>query len=129
VDAILDWCAESSVTAAIVHTDEDALQFSSACQDRGLRVPEDFAIVAYDDEIAALGAVRLSAVAPPKFDVGYQAMVMCLNRIGAQRRRVSALQRLNLAPTLNIRDSTQNPEPAAKPQDAVEQENHVPISR
>ncbi|MFJ5957726.1 substrate-binding domain-containing protein [Paenarthrobacter sp. NPDC092416] len=106
VDGILDWCTESRVTAAIVHTDEDALQFASACQERRIRVPEDFAIIAYDDEIAALGATPLTAVAPPKFDVGHQALVMCLNRIGA-RRSNSALQRVSLSPTLVVRDSTQ----------------------
>lgn len=107
VDGILDWCAESQITAAIVHTDEDALQFASACLERQLRVPEDLAIIAYDDEIAALGAVPLTAVAPPKYDVGHQAMVLCLNRIGARRGSTSALQRVNLSPTLVVRDSTQ----------------------
>lgn len=107
VDGILDWCAENQVSAAIVHTDEDALQFASACQERQIRVPEDFAIIAYDDEIAALGAVPLTAVAPPKYDVGHQALVMCLNRIGARRGSTSALQRVNLSPTLMVRDSTQ----------------------
>jgi DNA-binding LacI/PurR family transcriptional regulator len=107
VDGILAWCAETHVTAAIVHTDEDALQFASACQERQLRIPEDFAIIAYDDEIAALGAVPLTAVAPPKYDVGHQALVMCLNRIGARRGSTSALQRVNLSPALAVRDSTQ----------------------
>ena len=107
VGGILDWCTKTDVTAAIVHTDEDALQFASACQERQLRIPEDFAIIAYDDEIAALGAVPLTAVAPPKYDVGHQALVMCLNRIGARRGSTSALQRVNLSPELVVRDSTQ----------------------
>jgi DNA-binding LacI/PurR family transcriptional regulator len=107
VDAILDWCADSKVSAAVVHTDEDALQFVSACQERRIRVPQDFAIISYDDEIAALGAVALTAVAPPKYDVGHQALVMCLSRIGGRRGSTSALQRVNLSPTLVVRDSTQ----------------------
>ncbi|MEO3941211.1 substrate-binding domain-containing protein [Paenarthrobacter nicotinovorans] len=107
VDRILDWCASAQVTAAVVHTDEDALQFVSACLERQIRVPEDFAIVSYDDEIAALGAVPLTAVAPPKYDVGHQALVMCLSRIGARRGSTSALQRVNLSPALEVRGSTQ----------------------
>lgn len=107
VDEILDWCVEEGVTAALVHTDEDALQFASSCQERRIGVPEDFAIIAYDDEVAALGAVALTAVAPPKFDVGYQALLMCLNRISSRRGASSALQRVNLSPSLVIRDSTQ----------------------
>lgn len=106
VEALLDRFAVEGVIAAVIHTDEDALQFTSACQERRLRVPEDFAIVAYDDEIAALGAVPLSAVAPPKFDVGHQALVMCLNRIGGRRNGTSALQRVSLSPTLVVRDSS-----------------------
>lgn len=106
LDGILDRCTAEDVTAAIIHTDEDALQFTSACQERQIKVPEDFAIVAYDDEIAALGAVPLSAVAPPKFDVGYQALLMCLNRIGGRRGGAGALQRVSLSPTLVVRDSS-----------------------
>ncbi len=106
VGSILDGFAAEGVTAAIIHSDEDALQFTTSCQERGIRVPEDFAIVAYDDEIAALGSVPLSAVAPPKFDVGYQALLMCLNRIGGRRGGTAALQRVSLSPTLVVRDST-----------------------
>jgi DNA-binding LacI/PurR family transcriptional regulator len=106
VGGILDGFAAEGVTAAIIHSDEDALQFTTSCQERGIRVPEDFAIVAYDDEIAALGSVPLSAVAPPKFDVGYQALLMCLNRIGGRRSGTAALQRVSLSPTLVVRDST-----------------------
>ncbi|UVJ39479.1 substrate-binding domain-containing protein [Arthrobacter sp. CJ23] len=106
VEGILDWCLEAGVSAAIVHNDEDALRFASACQERLIQVPENMAIIAYDDEIASLGTVPLSAVAPPKFDVGHQALVMCLNRIGAHRGGTAALQRVNLSPTLVIRDSS-----------------------
>lgn len=106
VDRILDSFLAAGVTAAVIHSDEDALQFASACLERRLRVPEDFAIVAYDDEIAALGAVPLSAVAPPKFDVGYQALQMCLNRIGGRRSGTGALRRVSLSPALVVRESS-----------------------
>ncbi|MFC5132927.1 substrate-binding domain-containing protein [Paeniglutamicibacter kerguelensis] len=55
-------------TAAIIHNDEDALTFADLCEARGLLIPDDLAVVAYDDEVASLGAVPLSAVAPPKSD-------------------------------------------------------------
>ncbi|MFJ4226996.1 substrate-binding domain-containing protein [Paenarthrobacter nicotinovorans] len=103
---ILDWCIREKVTAAIVHTDEDALQFASVCQERAIRVPEDFAIIAYDDEIAALGTTPLTAVAPPKFDVGHQALMMCANRVISRRPGPTARQRVNLSPTLVVRNST-----------------------
>jgi len=51
--------------------------------------------------------VPLTAVAPPKYDVGHQALVMCLSRIGTRRGSTSALQRVNLSPALEVRGSTQ----------------------
>ena len=106
IDGILDWIPDAGVTAAIVHNDDDALMFADSCQARNLRIPGQLALVAYDDEIASLGSVSLSAVAPPKFDVGYQALQMCLNRIVSRRGTSSALQRVSLSPTLVVRDST-----------------------
>lgn len=103
---LLDWFADAGVTAAIVHNDEDALMFADSCQARNVRIPEELALLAYDDEIASLGTVPLTAVAPPKFDVGYQALQMCLNRIGSRRGTSAALQRVSLSPTLVVRDST-----------------------
>ncbi|UXM93633.1 substrate-binding domain-containing protein [Paenarthrobacter sp. JL.01a] len=119
---ILDWCLREKVTAAIVHTDEDALQFASMCQERAIQVPEDFAIIAYDDEIAALGTTPLTAVAPPKFDVGHQALTMCANRVISRRPGPAARQRVNLSPTLVVRNSTlpegRELEPALRSQDS-----------
>lgn len=106
VSDILDWCIREGITAAIVHTDEDALQFASVCQERGIAVPEDFAIIAYDDEIAALGTTPLTAVAPPKFDVGHQSLTICANRVSSRRTGKGARQRVNLSPTLVVRSST-----------------------
>ncbi|MGL3807680.1 substrate-binding domain-containing protein [Paeniglutamicibacter sp. R2-26] len=106
MNGIVEGFVEAGATAAIIHNDEDALTFADLCEARGLRIPEDIAVVAYDDEVAALGAVPLSAVAPPKFDVGYHALQMCLNRLGPRRRWDLAVQRVSLSPTLVVRDST-----------------------
>jgi DNA-binding LacI/PurR family transcriptional regulator len=106
IEEILNWLAGTDVTAVIVHNDEDALMFADSCLARKLQVPGDLAIVAYDDEIASLGSVPLSAVAPPKFDVGNQALRMCLDRIGSRRGTPTALQRVSLAPSLVVRESS-----------------------
>ena len=106
LDSIVTGFVGAGATAAIVHNDEDALMFADLCEARGLRIPGDLALVAYDDEIASFGTVPMSAVAPPKFDVGYHAVQMCLNRLGARRGSSRALQRVILSPTLVIRDST-----------------------
>ncbi|WP_441414519.1 substrate-binding domain-containing protein [Arthrobacter sp. 2MCAF14] len=106
VDSIVDGFAAAGATAGIVHNDEDALMFAGLCEARGLRIPADLAVVAYDDEIASFGTVPLSAIAPPKFDVGYHAVQMCLNRLGPRRGSRLALQRVSLSPALVIRGST-----------------------
>nr|WP_314213322.1 substrate-binding domain-containing protein [Pseudarthrobacter equi] len=106
LDGIVASFTAAGATAAIVHNDEDALMFADLCEARGLHVPGDLALVAYDDEIASFGAVPMSAVAPPKFDVGYHAVQMCLNRLGPRRASSLALQRVILSPTLVVRDST-----------------------
>ena len=90
----------------LVLNDEDALTFVDGCHARGISIPGDLAIVAYDDEIASMGAVPLTAVAPPKYDVGYQALQMCLNRVGSCHGNAPALQQVSLSPTLMVRESS-----------------------
>lgn len=108
MSGIVERFVKAGATAAIIHNDEDALTFADLCEARGLRIPDDLAVVAYDDEVASLGAVPLSAVAPPKFDVGYHALQMCLNRLGPKRRWDLVVQRVSLSPTLVVRESTAN---------------------
>lgn len=106
IEELRDWVVERGFTAVLVLNDEDALTFVDSCQAKGLAIPGDLAIVAYDDEIASMGSVPLTAVAPPKYDVGYQALQMCLNRIGSQRGTSHALQQVSLSPALVIRESS-----------------------
>lgn len=53
------------VRAALVHNDIDAIALVGILRTRGMRVPEDLALVTYDDEVAELSDVPLTAVAPP----------------------------------------------------------------
>lgn len=106
LDSIVSGFKDAGATAAVVHNDEDALMFADLCEARGLHIPRDIALVAYDDEIASFGTVPMSAVAPPKFDVGYHAVQMCINRLGPRRVSSLALQRVILSPTLIVREST-----------------------
>lgn len=91
------------LTAALVHTDSDAIMISQRLGGHGLRVPDDLAIVAYDDEFAALADTPLTAVAPPKHAVGATAVELLVRRItepDQPRRRVALL------PELRVRSST-----------------------
>lgn len=47
----------------------------------GRRIPDDVAVVVYDDEVADLAEVPLTAVAPPKTEVGRLAAELLLRRI------------------------------------------------
>ncbi len=107
IELMLDWIVESKFTAVLVLNDQDALPIVDGCQARNIRIPEDLAIVAYDDEVASMGAVPLSAVAPPKYDVGYQAVQMCLDRIDSTMGKTTALRQVSLSPTLVIRESSE----------------------
>ncbi|MEZ0166565.1 substrate-binding domain-containing protein [Kineococcus sp. LSe6-4] len=64
----------TQATAVFVHSDADALTLVPQLAGAGLRVPDDVSLVAYDDVVAGLGDVRLTAVAPPKREVGRAAV-------------------------------------------------------
>ncbi|MFF6996393.1 substrate-binding domain-containing protein [Streptomyces sp. NPDC008313] len=95
-------------TAAVLHGDADALMLVQQLADSGLRVPQDCSVVAYDDVVAGLGSTPLTAVAPPKAEVGRVAAELLLDRLavppvhGAGRPR-----RVELLPELKVRGSTQ----------------------
>ena len=83
VDAFADACRASGTTAALVHSDQEAILLVQRLRTQGARIPEDFAVIAYDDEVAAFAQVPLTAVAPAKFEVGRTAAAVLLGRIGA----------------------------------------------
>lgn len=95
---------EGGVTAALIHSDTDAIMLIPRLQARGVRVPEDLAVITYDDEVAELADVPLSAVAPAKREVGARAAGMLLDRLedrGAGRE--GPRQHLDLLPRLTVR--------------------------
>jgi DNA-binding LacI/PurR family transcriptional regulator len=103
----------AGLDAALVHTDEDALRLLQALHQRGLRVPDDLALVAYDDEVAALADVPLTAVAPPKRELGEAAVSVLLDRVRSGR---GIHRHLDLLPSLRVRVSCGDvPEPADIP--------------
>lgn len=103
---MLEEMLASGCTAVLLLNDEDALTFVDCCQARNVRIPQDIAIVAYDDELASMGSVPLTAVAPPKHDVGYQAVSMCLERLSQAGTGPVSLRQTTLTPSLVIRESS-----------------------
>ncbi|HEV2344255.1 MAG TPA: substrate-binding domain-containing protein [Actinocrinis sp.] len=82
IDAFADACRDCGATAALVHSDQEAILLVQRLRTREVRIPEDLAVIAYDDEVAAFAQVPLTAVAPPKYEVGRAAATALLARIG-----------------------------------------------
>ncbi|WP_055523079.1 substrate-binding domain-containing protein [Streptomyces graminilatus] len=94
-------------TACLLHGDVDALMLVQDLAAHGVRVPEDCSVVAYDDVVAALGGIPLTAVAPPKAEVGRAAAELLLHRLRDPRGSgVAPARRIELLPELKVRGST-----------------------
>ncbi|MGV9270820.1 substrate-binding domain-containing protein [Kitasatospora sp. NPDC003701] len=105
-DAVADSLAEAcarGVRAVLVHNDQDAIQLLPLLRSRGLQVPEQLAVVSYDDVFAALGAPPLTAVAPPKRAVGAEAVALLLRRLGSEDPM--PVHHVLLLPELTVRES------------------------
>ncbi len=88
--------------AALVHNDIDAIALVGILRARGVRVPEDLALVTYDDEVAELSDVPLTAVAPPKQAVGSWALDLAVRRLSDPS---TPLAEILLRPELRVRAS------------------------
>ncbi|MEV3855851.1 substrate-binding domain-containing protein [Streptomyces sp. NPDC050095] len=100
---------EHGVSAAILHSDADALFVVPRLRALGVRVPEDLAVITYDDEIAALADLPLTAVAPAKRTVGRRAAELLLSRLAEPSGTREPGQHLDILPELHIRASCGTP--------------------
>ncbi|GAA5210098.1 substrate-binding domain-containing protein [Microbacterium kyungheense] len=106
VDSTLDAALSNGVTAILVHSDPEAMAFVDLALNRGISVPGDLSVVAYDDEVAEIFTPPLTAVAPPRHEVGRAAVDLVIRRLEDPTRPV---HRVVLNPTLNVRGSTAPP--------------------
>ncbi|WP_243795235.1 substrate-binding domain-containing protein [Saccharopolyspora gloriosae] len=98
---------ERRATAALLHGDVDALMLTQQLAEAGTRVPEDCSVVAYDDVVAALGATPLTAIAPPKAEVGRVAAELLRERLTTEATGSTWSPRLiEVQPRLVVRGST-----------------------
>lgn len=103
--ALLDECVATGTRAVLVHTDVHAARLVELAADLGIRVPEDLAVVAYDDDTAALALVPLTAVTAPGRDLGQQALRILMDRIAEDAGERSAPRHLTMLPGLTVRAS------------------------
>lgn len=103
LDDVLDACLASGTRALLVHSDPEAISLVERCQDRGIRVPDDLAVVTYDDEVAELCDPPLTAIRPPKTDIGRAAFALLLERLHDPSRPA---HRVVVGPQLIVRHSS-----------------------
>jgi DNA-binding LacI/PurR family transcriptional regulator len=101
---LVDRCVATGTTALFVHSDPQAIHLEHHVLDRGLRIPEDLAIVAYDDEIAENGEPPITALSPPKAHLGRLAVETLVDRLAEGPRRPA--QRVHALPELIVRESS-----------------------
>ncbi|MEV6411902.1 LacI family DNA-binding transcriptional regulator [Kribbella sp. NPDC051718] len=104
-DKFMAECEAFGARAALVHSDEHAARLTERAMERGLRIPDDFAIVAYNDETAALAVIPLTAVCPPKLKLGEAACELLLRKLRTPPDQAAATQHLSLLPELRVRES------------------------
>jgi DNA-binding LacI/PurR family transcriptional regulator len=102
LDAFLAECESFGSRAVLVHSDEHGARLVERAMERGMRVPEDLAVIAYNDVTAALAVVPLTAVCPPKFALGETACELLLRKL---QSGPAPVQHLSLLPELTIRTS------------------------
>ncbi len=106
VDHILDKCLSTGTTALLVHADQAATSITQRCEMRGLSVPGDLSVIAYDDELAGLFTPPLTAVRPPRASLGRAAMSLLAERIQSPDRPAHSIV---ITPSLRVRQSTGPP--------------------
>lgn len=104
MDDALELLERTRTSAVVVLPDPQALALEQHALDRGIRVPHDLAIVAYDDDVARFGDPAITAIRPPKESVGREAVHLLVSRIEADEVRPT--HRVRLGPELHVRRSS-----------------------
>lgn len=95
---------EKRPTAVFAANDIMAIGAMDAFMSHGLRVPEDIAVVGFDDiPLARMKAVDLTTVSQPKYDLGIIAARMLLRRLDSKTRQ--GFQHVIIPPKLVVRKS------------------------
>ena len=93
--------------AVVAMNDLLALALYAAAQQVGLRIPDDLAVVGFDDlDLAAALAPPLTTVAQDPFRIGVEAALLLLARIGGE---ASSIRQIRLPTRLVIRQSSNPP--------------------
>lgn len=110
LEAVLADCRRTGTTGLVVHADSEAMALVQRCESRGIRVPQDLSVVAYDDAVASLFSPPLTAVRPPRRSIGRAAIDLVAARLADPGRPT---HRVAISPSLRVRESTAPPHDSA----------------
>lgn len=101
-EALAEFTAKG-ITAALVFGDREATILEAAALRAGLSIPEDLALVSYDDDSADAAPIPLTAVAPAKYRMGRLAAEVLLMRL--RDGDEAPVHQVFLRPRIVIRES------------------------
>ncbi|WP_395639413.1 LacI family DNA-binding transcriptional regulator [Pseudolysinimonas sp.] len=103
---LVDRAADRRPTAVFCANDMLALGLAQQLLRDGIRIPEEVAIVGYDDlEWASVSSVPLTTVRQPRQGLGRTAVDMILELLGRPSARIPRSNHVVLQPELVVRDS------------------------
>ncbi|MFJ8545827.1 substrate-binding domain-containing protein [Streptomyces sp. NPDC093586] len=102
--SVLERCRELDVRALFVHSDREAIGLIERGRELGVTVPDDLAVVTYDDEIGAASDPPLTAIRPQKHRLGRIAAELALTRL-ADVGQEWPVHRVELWPDVVVRES------------------------
>ncbi len=85
--------ASVEFSAVLTSNDESAIGVMQALAEAGLRVPQDVAVIGFDDVLYAKAqSPPLTTIRHPTFEMGYQAVELLLDYIHGRRSQVATLR-------------------------------------
>ncbi|MFF1691550.1 MULTISPECIES: GntR family transcriptional regulator [unclassified Streptomyces] len=100
--ATMQAICDAEASAVLCFGDPESIMLLAAAQRAHLRVPEDLALVSYDDRLVTEADVPLTAVVPEKYRMGRIAVDMLLRRLSDPE---AELRQVRLRPRLAVRAS------------------------
>ncbi|MDR1512773.1 MAG: substrate-binding domain-containing protein [Propionibacteriaceae bacterium] len=103
IEGVIDETVATGTTALLVHSDREAMGLVQQLERRGLAVPRDLSVVAYDDEVAGMFTPALTAVRPARRALGTAGVRLLVERLVDPGRPV---HRVLISPEVHVRESS-----------------------
>jgi len=109
-ERVLTRILDSGATALICRHDPVSLTMAHCARRMGLRIPDDFSLLTYDNELATMSDPPLTAISPPKEELGRRASMLLLEHIRDRRRGEQRTPvHIELEHSVVVRSSTASP--------------------